>query len=117
MSFKMSSAAALCLLLVTACSGDRNDSAADACGKAIADKLAGKTFSIDAKQMSQGARDESPDVVVIASTIVFDKGLSTEYKQTFDCRVRFENGKPASVIGMQFNWSKDDMKKVNSGGG
>jgi hypothetical protein len=28
--------------------------------------------------------------------------------------VRFENGKPPDVIGMQFNWSKDDLKKVNS---
>ena len=117
MSFKMSSAAALCLLLVTACAGSRNDTAAETCGKAIADKLAGKNISLDRKDMTQGARDESPEVVAIASTIVFDKGLSTEYNQTFDCRVRFENGKPASVIGMQFNWSKDEMKKVNSGGG
>ena len=42
----------------------------------------------------------------------FDKGLSTEYQQTFDCRVRFENGKAPDVIGLQFNWSKDDLKKV-----
>ena len=117
MSFKMPFVAAMCLLLLTACGGSRNDSAADACGKAIADKLAGKNFSLDSKDMTQGAKDESPEVVVIASTIVFDKGLSTEYKQTFDCRVRLENGKPASVIGMQFNWSKDDMKKVNSASG
>jgi hypothetical protein len=116
MPLKMSLAAAFCLMLA-GCGGSRNDTAADACGKAIADKLAGKNFSLDNKEMIQGAKDESPEVVVIASTVVFDRGLSTEYKQTFDCRVRLENGKPASVIGLQFNWSKDDMKKVNSASG
>ena len=117
MPFKMPLAAAMCLLLLTACGAGRNDSAADACSKAIADKLAGKNFSVDHKDMIRGAKDESPEVVAITSAIVFDAGLSTEYKQTFDCRVRLENGKPASVIGMQFNWSKDDMKKVNSARG
>jgi hypothetical protein len=67
--------------------------------------------------MTAHAKDESADVVYVASTITFDKGLSTEYQQTFDCRVRFEAGKAPGVIGMQFNWSKDDLKKVNSGGG
>lgn len=106
--------AALCLLLLSACAGSRNDEAAEACRTAIAAKLGNKTFTLDAKDMAHTATSESTDVVVIASTIVFDKGLSTEYDQTFDCRVRFENGKPPSVIGMQFNWSKDDLKKADS---
>jgi len=62
------------------------------------------------------ARDESPEVVAVSSTITFDKGLSTEYRQTFDCRVRVANGKASDVIGLQFNWSKDDLKKANAGG-
>lgn len=103
--------AACCLLC--ACGASRNDGAVDACGKAIAEKLGAKTFSIDRGDMLRNAKDESADVITIASTIVFDKGLSTEYSQTFDCRVRLENGKAPSVIGMQFNWSKDDLKKVN----
>ena len=88
--------------------------AADACRGAIAGKLGAKSFSLDRGDMAKRARDESPEVVAIASTIVFDKGLSTEYSQTFDCRVRLENGKPASVIGLQFNWNKDDLKNVNA---
>jgi hypothetical protein len=105
---------AACLLLMTGCGANRNDSAVQACSKAIADKLGSKTFSLDRGDMTAHAKGETADVVAIASTITFDKGLSTEYQQTFDCRVRFENGKPPDVIGMQFNWSKDDLKKVNS---
>jgi hypothetical protein len=101
-------------LLLAACGGGRNDTAADACNKAIADKLAGKTFALDRKDMVAHAKDESADVVLVGSTITFDKGLSTEYQQTFDCRVRV--GKTADVIGLQFNWNKDDLKKVNPGG-
>jgi hypothetical protein len=104
---------AACLLLVAACGANRNDSAVQACSKAIADKLGNKTFSLDQGDMTAHAKDEAADIVALASTITFDKGLSTEYRQTFDCRVRFENGKPPGVIGMQFNWSKDDLKKVN----
>ena len=104
--------AAICLIL-SACGASRNDAAADACGKAIADKLAGKSFSLDHADMARGAKAESGDVLDVASTIVFDKGLSTEYSQTFDCRVRFEAGKPPGVIGMQFNWNKNDLKKAS----
>ena len=103
-------------LLLSACGGSRNDAAADSCAKAIAGKLAGKSISLDQDDMARGAKSESADVVAVASTIVFDKGLSTEYRQTFDCRVRFEAGKPPDVIGMQFNWNKDDLKKANPGG-
>ena len=113
----MMPSAALCLLLLSACAGSRNDAAADACQTAIAAKLGNKTFAIDRKDMMRTAKDESADVVVIASAIVVDTGLSTEYAQTFDSRGRFENGKAPSVIGMQFNWSKDDLKKATSGSG
>ena len=98
-------------LMLAGCAGSRNDTAAEACNKAIADKLAGKTFSLDLKDMAAHAKDESADTVLIGSTITFDKGLSTEYQQTFDCRVRF--GKTADVIYLQFNWNKEDLKKVS----
>ena len=107
---------AACLLLVAGCAASRNDGAVDACGKAIADKLGGKTFSLDRGDMTGHARDESADIVVVSSTVTFDKGLSTEYRQTFDCRVRVANGKATDVIGLQFNWNKEDLKKVNAGG-
>jgi hypothetical protein len=101
-------------LTLAGCAGSRSDTAADACATAITGKLAGKTFSLDRNDMVARAKDESADTVLIGSTITFDKGLSTEYQQTFDCRVRL--GKTADVIYLQFNWSKDDLKKVNPGG-
>ena len=109
---RTSTVVVLCLL-VTACGENRTNIAVDACSKGIADKLAGKTFAIDRGEMARSAKSDSPDTIAIASTIVFDKGLSTEYQQTFDCRVRVESGKPPDVIYMQFNWSKDDLKRVN----
>jgi len=106
-----------CALLLAGCGSSRNNAAIDACSKAIADKVTGKSFTLERKDMGNHARDESADVVAIASTIVFDKGLSTEYQQTFDCRVRFDKDKVSDVIYLQFNWNKDDLKKVNPGGG
>jgi hypothetical protein len=109
--------AAACLLLLAGCGNSRNNAAVDACSKAIADKISGKSFTLERKDMVSHAKDESTDVVSIASTIVFDKGLSTEYQQTFDCRVRFDKDKVSDVIHLQFNWNKDDLKKVNAGDG
>ena len=108
--------AAACLLLA-GCGNSRNNAAVDACSKAIADKVTGKSFTLERKDMGSHAKDESADVVSIASTIVFDKGLSTQYQQTFDCRVRFDKDKVSDVIYLQFNWNKDDLKKVNAGDG
>lgn len=104
---------ALCPLLLAGCGNSRNATAVDACTKAISDKLEDKTFALDRDDMLKRARDESANIVHVGSTIVFDRGLSTEYQQTFDCKVRF--GKNPDVIYLQFNWSKEDLKKVNSG--
>jgi hypothetical protein len=102
-----------CTLLLAGCGNGRHDAAVDACSKAIAAKIVGKSFNLDGADMAGHARDEPPDVVYIASTIVFDKGLSTQYQQTFDCRARVADGKATDVIYLQFNWSKDDLKKVS----
>jgi hypothetical protein len=56
------------------CGNSRNNAAVDACSKAIADKVTGKSFTLERKDMGSHAKDESTDVVSIASTIVFDKG-------------------------------------------
>ena len=108
---------AVCLLLLAGCGNSRNKAAAEACSKSIAEKLTGKSFYLDRSDMAGHAKDEPGGVVYIASTIVFDKGLSTQYAQTFDCRVRLDEGKPSDVIYLQFNWNKDDLKKVNAGDG
>jgi hypothetical protein len=101
----------LCLA-IAACGNSRNDSALDACAKAISEKLAGKTFELDRSDMAAHVKDEAADTLMINSTATFDKGLLGEYKQTFDCRVRFEKAGAPSVIWLQFNWNKEDLRKA-----
>ncbi len=98
-------------VLLAGCAASREEQAAEACGKEIQTRLAGRNYEVSAKDLAAHAAAEGPDILRLASTIVFDKGLSSEYRQTVDCRVRFENGKPPAVIFLQFNWSMDDVKK------
>jgi hypothetical protein len=103
--------AGLCLC---ACGGGRNDQAGAACAKVIAEKLAGKSFELDRADMNAHASAEADNVVRIASTATFDKGLPTEYKQTFECRARFDNTQAPSVISLQFNWNTADLRKAGN---
>jgi hypothetical protein len=98
-------------VLLSACGGGREETAASACESAVRNKLAGRTFELDVKSMASKAKAESGDILSLNGEIVFDKGLTSEYKQTLDCKVRFEGGKEPAVILLQFNWSMDDVKK------
>jgi hypothetical protein len=100
-------------LAVTACGDKHNDQAAAACSAEIATKLSGKTYEIDTADLAQHVKAEATDTLLLSSTIVFDKGLSKEYKQTYDCRVRFDKADVPSVIFLEFNWNKEDLKKAN----
>jgi len=71
------------------------------------------TYEFGAPLPSVAEPKSLAEVVRILAIREFDKGLSTEYSQTFDCRVRFEAGKAPGVIGMQFNWNKNDLKKAS----
>lgn len=98
-------------VLLTGCGGGRETTAAKACEAAVRQKLAGRTFDLDLADMAAKAKAEGGDILYLTSTVVFDKGLSSEYKQTMDCKVRFEADKDPSVILLQFNWSMDGVKK------
>ncbi|HZP66283.1 MAG TPA: hypothetical protein VFB32_08230 [Rudaea sp.] len=97
-------------LALAACGSSRNDEAAGACKAEIAKQLAGKTYELDLHDLAAHAKAESTDTVVLSSTAVFDKGLSTEYKQTYDCRVRFDAAGKPSVLFLEFNWN---LKKAD----
>jgi hypothetical protein len=105
----------LLLLAVTlslgACGNSRNDLAAKACSAEIGNRLAGKTYQLDLGDLASHAKSEAADTLLLTSTAVFDKGLSTEYKQTYECRTRFDNANTPSVIYLQFNWNTADLKK------
>src|SRR5512141_2423715 len=95
-----------------ACSHGRNDQAAAACSTELAKRLSGKTYEIDIGDLAKHVKTGAADTVLLKSTPVFDKGLSTEYKQGYECRVRFDSAGTPSVLYMQFNWDTADLKKA-----
>jgi hypothetical protein len=99
-------------LALSACTNGRNDQAAAACNAEISKRLSAKNFEIDVADLARHATSESADTLLLSSTAVFDKGLSTEYRQTYDCRVRFDKSDTPSVIFLEFNWNKEDLKKA-----
>lgn len=103
--------AALAACLLAACGGGREDVAATACVKAIQAKLAGRSYELSASDLAAHAKAEGADTLDLTAQITFDKSLSSEYRQTVECKVRFESGKEPNVIFLQFNWSMDDIKK------
>ena len=100
----------LCIA-ATACSKNGNDAAAKACGTEIAKQMGNKNYQVDLNDLANHAKTESADTVVMHSIVVFDKGLSTEYRQTYECRARVDNTGKASVLYLQFNWNTSDLKK------
>lgn len=92
----------LILCSLSACGG-RESEAVTACEKEIASKMGDKKYQIDSKDMSANIASEDDDIVRIQSNITIDPGLPREDKQTFECRVRFTDGR-ADVISMTFTW-------------
>jgi hypothetical protein len=98
------------MLLLSACGGGKEQQAANACDAAVKDKVAGRGYEMSVKELASSAKAEG-DAIRVSAPIVFDKGLTSEYKQVLDCRVRFEAGKSApTVIFLQFNWATEDLK-------
>jgi hypothetical protein len=105
---RLSVAVALAVTLsVTACGKGPEKRAVEVCQKAIADKLAGKTFDVDSKDMMAKAKSEPNGAMTLSSVVVFDKGLPGESKQTVECKVQFDPKNAAadpSIVGMSFVW-------------
>ncbi len=97
-------------LMSTACGNSRDDHAAQACSDEIGKRLAGRNVGLDVADMRKHITSESSDTVLVTSTVVLDKGLASENRQTFDCRVRFDANGAASVLYLQFNWNTSDLK-------
>jgi len=99
-------------LALAACGNDRNHTAAQACGDEIAKRMAGKSYELSVGDFARNAKSESADTLLLSSAVTFDKGLSTESKQTFDCRVRFDAAGVPSVLYLQFNWNTSELKQA-----
>jgi hypothetical protein len=90
-------------LALAACGDKQNDIVAKACAAEAANRMAGKTFEIDAKAFAASAKAETADTFTLKAPVTFDKGLSTEYNQLCTCKARVDkNG--ATVLFMQFEW-------------
>lgn len=93
--------------LLAGCGGNRQELAVTACEKAVAERVTGRTFELDRADMLAKAQAQGENGMQVNSTVVFDKGLPAESRQTFECRVQFdpENaGAEPSVTGLQFTW-------------
>ena len=100
------------LLLLAACAGSGPGKlAADACVSEVNQRLAGKSFDLDARNLAASAKLEegAGDIWHLSTKVVFDRGLSTEFTQNLNCRIRVENG-TASVLSLEFIWAMKDLK-------
>ena len=94
-------------LALAACGGGDEDRAIAACEKAIADKVGDKAYVLDAADMRAKVQTAPEGRMQINSTVVFDQGLTSESRQTFDCRVQFDANNPSAepaVVGLTFTW-------------
>lgn len=115
----MRTVVACCLfLLLTACGGSGpGNVAASACVAEVNQRLAGKTFELDAKRLAASAEQEkgTPDIWHLSTQIVFDRGLSTEFNQNLKCKTRVDADK-ANVLSLEFIWAMKDLKLDESTG-
>lgn len=94
------------VLAFAGCGGGPPNKVVAACEKAVAAKLAGKSYELDAADMAAKIQRQG-DTSQLVSTVVFDKGLPEETRQTFECRVRIDPANPEAepaVTFLQFNW-------------
>ena len=98
---------AFATLALAGCGNSPESRAVGTCEKAIAEKLAAKAFELDKADMAAKIQKTGEGDMSITSTVIFDKGLPSESKQTFECRLHFDPAKPdaePSVTFLQFNW-------------
>lgn len=102
-------------LLLAACGGQGgNQAVVDACLAEANSRLAGKSYEIDAEKLATSvAPAEGGDgMLKLSTTVVFDRGLESEFTQVFNCKAR-PDAAGASVISLEFIWSMDDLNKGN----
>ena len=101
----------LLLTALAACSnkagggGSRNELAATACDAYAKGQLEDKTYKLDHAELAKSMADAGDGASLLRGPITIEPGLASESKQTFECRVRFVEGKDSpDVINIQFIW-------------
>lgn len=95
----------LLALLLTGCTASKQDRAVAACREAIAERLEGKSWTVVDAELKRGYRAVDAEFSEIGAPVYFEKGLPSETRQTFSCRLRFDpaQSEPA-VVGLVFQW-------------
>ena len=91
---------------LSGCGGSTESKVAKICIDAIGAEIGDQPFESDAKQFASVVRTEGEGIVVIESTVIVDKGLTSETKRGFMCRVQTDpQGKAApSLILLQLGF-------------
>lgn len=94
-------------LLLAGCGAGPGDLAVSACRKAVAERLADKSWEIVDAEFKAGYTSGEPGLGEITAPVYFDRGLPAEKRQTVTCRVQFDTARPEaepSVVGLVFQW-------------
>ena len=87
--------------------GCGSNPAVDACKAEIESRLQGKQAELDTAHMAEHTKSVDDRHVEIESNVLFNRGMSDEYSQTYICRVELKDasGKAtARVVNLTFNW-------------
>ncbi len=93
-------------VVLTGCAGSTNDQVARICIEGIAAEIGDHPFESDARLFASLVREEGEGIVVIESTIIVDKGLTSEKTRGFMCRAQTDpQGKtPPALILLQLGF-------------
>jgi hypothetical protein len=85
--------------VLTGCGGSTNAQVARICIEGIAAEIGDHPFESDAGLFASLVREEGEGIVVIESTIIVDKGLTSEKTRGFMCRAQTDpQGKSAPTL-------------------
>jgi hypothetical protein len=82
-------------------SNSPKERAAAACEAEAKVRIGEKTYQLDAAALAQSAK-RVDDVWGLQAPIVIEPGLRDEAKQTLECKVRVQDGKPDEVTYINF---------------
>lgn len=95
---------AICLGACGGTGGTSNspkERAAAACEAEAKVRIGEKTYQLDAAALAQSAK-RVDDVWALQAPIIIEPGLRDEAKQTLECKVRVQDGKPDEVTSINF---------------
>jgi len=94
-----------CTLSLAGCSQSRETQAAEACIKAMTERLGDRPYTADIPAIAATAKPEGGDMLALESQATIDSAQANESIQKFTCRVQFDSAKPGTeptVILFQF---------------